>query len=211
MADQRPCFFPDIGKFLCRELSHVFFLQQRIFTVQICVRKNLLDQLNDSRRKQVQIEVRHQQQKHDLCQHSRDFRDRQNIGLDIILLLRVGQAVLVSHKVGTHRIEQKNQIITDQIGVAVDSHRILDDEFQKRNQRKPHAGDHKGDHPVCLLIKLHIGLDRFLIPSGHRPIQAEIHRRSQSQFCQGKYGKNAAVGAVDTEQRFAQLYDKYLL
>lgn len=41
--------------------------------------------------------------------HSNDIR------LDIILLLGIHQTVLIRHKIGTHRIKQKNQIIQCQI------------------------------------------------------------------------------------------------
>ena len=211
MTDQRSRFFSDIRKFLCRQLSHVFFLQQRVFPVQIGIRENLLDQLDGCRSQQIQIKIGYKQQKRDLRQHRSDLGQSQHIGLNIILLLRIRKTVLVCHKIRTHRIEQKNQVVSDQIGVAVNSHRVLNDIFQKRHQRKAHDSDHQSDHPVGFLIKLHISLDRFLIASCHRPVQAEVDCRSQPQLRQGKHGKDAGIGAVHAKQGFSQLYDEYLL
>ena len=192
MEDECLGFLNNLPDLLFGKGLDILFLQIRIHIIQIPAHKNLLQQLYRRCGQQVCIEIACCQNDNDLQRHRNHFGHSNDIRLDIILLLGIHQTVLIRHKIGTHRIKQKNQIIQCQIPECYTLwlfHKI----WQKGDNRKSDACDHKPYDPVCLLIQKHVGLDLLIVLMDHRLIQAVIQCCTNSQLCHGQYRQYTGI------------------
>ena len=74
-----------------------------------------LQQLHCCRRQKVSVKVASCQDHYDLQADCDHLGDRDDIGLDVILLLGIDQTVFICNKIGADRIKQKDKVIQCQI------------------------------------------------------------------------------------------------
>ncbi len=207
MEHQRFCLGDHHRGLFLLQFLHMPVPQIRIEPVEVDADEDLLQKLHRGLHQQVQQEVLCQKQHDDLYKDRDDLRDRRNIGLNIVALLRIGQAVFIGHKISADRIEQKDQIINRQLPDR-DAPAFLDQIRQKGRQCKADHRDHARDGQISLPVKPHIGFDLLLIPVCHRLVQAVVHGAANAQFRQGEHTENIRIQAVYPQQGFAQHPDK---
>ena len=100
--------------FLC-QLLHPFILQIGIQAIQIVAHIYFLQQFHCCCRQKISIEVASCQDHYDLQADCDHLGNRDDIGLDIILLLGIDQTVFICNKIGADRIKQKDKVIQCQI------------------------------------------------------------------------------------------------
>ena len=194
--------------FLFQRLN-ILLLKQRVFFVQIAADENLLGQLHPRLDQQIQKEVGQKEQACHLHGHGNHLGDGDGVGLDIVFLLRVCQAVFPGDEVRAHRIKQVDQIVQPQFfhgEVAGIPH----DHRQEGDEDQPCGRDDQGDDPVGLFVQQHIGFDLFLFPSGGRPVQAVVHRSADAQLRQGKHGQDIRIKPLHAGEGIPQLHDEHV-
>ena len=158
--------FPDL---LFGKRLDILFLQIGIHIVQIPADKDLLQQFYGRCGQQICVKIARCQNDNDLQGYRNHLSHGDDIRLNIVLLLGIHQTVLIRHKVRTHRIKQKDQIIQRQIPECY-TFRLFHKIRQEGYNHKSDSCYHESDNPVGLLIQKHIRLDLLIILMNHRLI-----------------------------------------
>ena len=98
LLDNAPHFF--FGK-----LFHFLLFQIRIQFIQIQTDKDLLYQFDRHSRNQIQIKIGKEIKSCDLQGYGNCFCDRNHICFNVVFLLSICQAILISHKITAYRIK----------------------------------------------------------------------------------------------------------
>ena len=114
MEDQSLSLLPDLIALFLGELLNILLLEERVHLVQKLRDKDLLYQLNHSICKEIEQEVLSYNNNYYLKEYNNNFCYCNDIGLNVVLLLSIYEAVLVRHKITADCIEQEDQIIDSQ-------------------------------------------------------------------------------------------------
>ena len=114
MEHQRFRLCDDNVCLLLLQFPDISIPQIGIESVKIKTHENFLYQFHCCLDQQIQQEVLRHIQHDNLREHCDDLRNRRNVRLDIIALLRIGQTIFISHEISTHRVKKEDQIIDRQ-------------------------------------------------------------------------------------------------